>query len=317
MAQNDKQFDVALSFAGEDRSYVEKVAHTLMKMGIRVFYDKYELITLWGKDLYTHLMDVYQGKARYTIIFCSKYYAEKLWTNHERRAAQAKAFESNVEYILPARFDDTKIPGILSTTGFIDLNEYSPEVFAQLVKKKIGPMVRAEFFPEEPDLLYEAINAKTKIKKKKTFNCAMHFFRALTLMTPDERWLLATAIDNTCPAGPSDNVHLDIELFSRLVRLSPDEIISKFARLSCLGIEAKLEKTPIMDSDNLCKMIEAIYIRFQPHADNCLYNATYIAIGIVKIIFEHCCQKCRKKVLDSLDFSILSRMTGFPEKHLN
>ena len=47
------------------------------------------------RDPNDHLIDVYQNKARFTIIFCSKHYAKKLWTNHERKAAQAKAFELN------------------------------------------------------------------------------------------------------------------------------------------------------------------------------------------------------------------------------
>ena len=37
-------FDIALSFAGEDRQYVEEVAKVLRAMGFRVFYDKYETV---------------------------------------------------------------------------------------------------------------------------------------------------------------------------------------------------------------------------------------------------------------------------------
>jgi len=59
-------FDVALSFAGEDRAYVEEVASVLREMGLRVFYDKYETVSLWGKDLYTHLREIYFSRARYT-----------------------------------------------------------------------------------------------------------------------------------------------------------------------------------------------------------------------------------------------------------
>jgi len=33
---------VALSFAGEGRSYVEKVAASLKEAGVRAFYDKFE-----------------------------------------------------------------------------------------------------------------------------------------------------------------------------------------------------------------------------------------------------------------------------------
>ena len=314
MTQSDKQFDVALSFAGEDREYAEKVAFTLRRMGIRVFYDKYERVTLWGKDLYVHLMDIYQNKARYTIIFCSKHYAKKLWTDHERKSAQARAFKSSKEYILPARFDDTEIPGILDTTGYLDLNEYSPEEFAEVVKEKVGPIMRAEFFPEEPDRLFEAIGDKTIKQREKTYICARHFFIALTLMTPEERWLLALAIASTCPDGPPDNVHLDIEYFGRLAKLSPKKIISKFARLECLGIETRLEKES-GPSGHLRKMANVLYIEYQPLAKNCPYNATYVAIEIINIIFDSYCPEHRKEMIERLDFSILSTLEGFPDEH--
>ena len=47
-------FHVALSFAGEDRRYVERVANALREMGLRVFYDKHEVASLWGRT-YTHI----------------------------------------------------------------------------------------------------------------------------------------------------------------------------------------------------------------------------------------------------------------------
>jgi hypothetical protein len=50
-------YDVCLSFAGEQRAYVEKVAQALQERGVRVFYDVYERATLWGKDLPTHLLN--------------------------------------------------------------------------------------------------------------------------------------------------------------------------------------------------------------------------------------------------------------------
>jgi hypothetical protein len=61
-------YDVALSFAGEDRVYVEEVANILHQLGVKVFYDKYEEVDLWGKNLYTHLDDVYRKKSRYCIV---------------------------------------------------------------------------------------------------------------------------------------------------------------------------------------------------------------------------------------------------------
>lgn len=69
-----QKYHVALSFAGEDRKYVERVAAQLAAAGVSVFYDKFEEATLWGKNLYTHLRDVYENKASFTVMFISEHY---------------------------------------------------------------------------------------------------------------------------------------------------------------------------------------------------------------------------------------------------
>jgi hypothetical protein len=108
------KYHVALSFAGEDREYVERVATRLTHFGVKVFYDKFEETKLWGKDLYIYLSDVYQNQAIYTVMFISEAYNKKLWTNHERTSAQARAFSESKEYILPAFFDEAvEVPGVL------------------------------------------------------------------------------------------------------------------------------------------------------------------------------------------------------------
>ncbi|WP_092123586.1 TIR domain-containing protein [Desulfonatronum thiosulfatophilum] len=92
------KYHIALSFAGEDRDYVDRVATHLRENGVEVFYDKFEETKLWGKDLYTYLTDIYQNRALYTVMFVSEAYKEKLWTNHERQSAQARAFSESQEY---------------------------------------------------------------------------------------------------------------------------------------------------------------------------------------------------------------------------
>ncbi|MFD1059686.1 toll/interleukin-1 receptor domain-containing protein, partial [Paracoccus fistulariae] len=136
MAEN-RDYDIALSFAGEERDYVDRVANLLKERGIKVFYDLFEEADLWGKDLYVHLSEVYHRRAQFTVMFISRAYADKLWTNHERKSAQARAFQEAQEYILPARFDDTEIPGVLPTVGYISLRNRSPEDFVSLVTKKL------------------------------------------------------------------------------------------------------------------------------------------------------------------------------------
>lgn len=139
-------YDIALSFAGEDRAIVEKLAVMLTGLGVRVFYDDYEVVELWGKDLYQHLQSVYRDSAQYCIIFVSKAYGQKLWTRHELKQAQARAFKESQEYILPVRLDDTEIPGLNATTGYIDLRHRTINELSRVVVQKLfGP----ETLPED------------------------------------------------------------------------------------------------------------------------------------------------------------------------
>ncbi len=130
-------YEIVLSFAGEEREYVERVAAYLRERDVRCFYDKYEDVTLWGKDLAEHLHKVYSS-ARFCVMFVSKSYAEKVWPTHERRSALARAVEEKGEYILPARFDGTEIPGLRHTLGYVDLRNKSPEELGAMITQKLG-----------------------------------------------------------------------------------------------------------------------------------------------------------------------------------
>jgi hypothetical protein len=131
-------YDVALSFAGEDRAYVQQVATYIAEAGAKVFYDEFQTVALWGKDLVEHLQDIYQNQARFCVLFISKHYVKKPWPTHERRSAMARALVAKAEYLLPARFDDSTLPGLQPTIGYVDLRKLSPKDFADLVRTKIG-----------------------------------------------------------------------------------------------------------------------------------------------------------------------------------
>ena len=134
-------YEVVLSYAGEDRGYVELVADYLRKNNIQVFYDRFEEVTLWGKDLSEFLGHVYGGEARYCIMFISKNYAEKAWTTHEKRTALAKAIKEKIEYILPARFDNTELPGLPPSIGYVDLTKKTPVELGLMILQKLGKLM--------------------------------------------------------------------------------------------------------------------------------------------------------------------------------
>lgn len=54
------------------------------------------------------------------------------------RSAQARFFREQEEYILPVRFDNTEIPGIMPTIGYIDGNKFSPSDLAEMIVEKVG-----------------------------------------------------------------------------------------------------------------------------------------------------------------------------------
>src|SRR5215469_2620742 len=114
-AEKTYRYDIAITYAREDRPCAEVLAQAFRLQGLKVFYDQYEKSTLWGKNLYDHLSDVYQHQAHYCVMLLSKSYAAKVWTTHEREAAQLRAVREKEEYILPIRLDEIELSGHLQT----------------------------------------------------------------------------------------------------------------------------------------------------------------------------------------------------------
>ena len=136
----DETFDICLSFAGEQRDYVERIARELKARGFKVFYDKDDEIAakLWGRDLGEVLDYVYREGSRFCLMFISEDYARKSWTRHERRSALARALNEEDGYVLPARFDDTELPGLRPTIGYLDLRETAPATLIDFVAERLS-----------------------------------------------------------------------------------------------------------------------------------------------------------------------------------
>jgi len=136
------EYDVAISFAGEDRDTAQKLANELHNQyDLAVFYDDYEQAKLIGKNLTEYLIDIYKNRASYCVVLVSKHYKEKRWTRHEWRAAQARAFEEpDGDYILPVRLDETELPGLLPTVGHLSLEKFGWKKTAQLIYEKVADL---------------------------------------------------------------------------------------------------------------------------------------------------------------------------------
>jgi hypothetical protein len=119
---------------------VGQVAAVLQARGVRCFYDADEEIDLWGKYLAEELPTIYGERAAAVVVFVSAEYAARDWTRLERRAALGRAVRERREYVLPARFDDTTLPGMISDMHAVDLRARSPEQFAAMIADKLAAL---------------------------------------------------------------------------------------------------------------------------------------------------------------------------------
>jgi TIR domain len=150
-----RQWDVVLSFAGAQRGYVKQVAGALRARGVRCFYDAGEEIELWGKPLAEELPAVYGERAAAVVLFISAEYAARDWTRLERQSALGRAVRERREYVLPARFDDTPLPGLLPDIVVVDLRDRTPQQFAAMIAAKLAALGIIGPTPDEQGLAGE------------------------------------------------------------------------------------------------------------------------------------------------------------------
>ena len=311
---NTYRYDVCLSFAGEDRQYVRALADSLRSKGIRVFYDEYARVELWGRDLYSHLDDIYQNLARYCVIFLSKHYAQRVWTDHERRSAQARALREHAEYILPTRFDDTIVPGIRETVGYIDLRTTPPEELCRLIVEKIGPRPRIEYFPPVPDRLYKRVGAKGNRQKHAVSVVSRQFFETLQRMSTVERRLLYDIFQHCCPAELPEKVHIDLDLLRRIEGMSVAKIKRILAGISSLGFECNVRDGHDEDR-SIGEPQPILVLEWHWRSISMGGNYTEIAHEIVDCATEGYCEEHGQDALLRLDFCQLATYTTELDQH--
>lgn len=141
-------YDVALSFAGEDRVFVSQVAGALREAGVDVFYDDYAVVELWGQNLVDVFEEVYNRRSRYVVIFVSRDYVQKPWTRHERQSAQARALVEQGVYVLPVSLDGSKLPGMPETVHYVDGRRFGSDEIATMVCQKLEHEPTSAIEPE-------------------------------------------------------------------------------------------------------------------------------------------------------------------------
>ncbi|MET3861406.1 energy-coupling factor transporter ATP-binding protein EcfA2 [Dietzia sp. 2505] len=134
------EYDVAVSFAGENREIVVELVNELTSRGLEVFYDFDQKGILWGKDLRAELQKIYSQDAQFMVICLSDYYPEKDWTVFEFEVGKTASKKRTGEYLLPVVIGDESpsIVGLPATVGHLALNSESVSEVADLVQDKLS-----------------------------------------------------------------------------------------------------------------------------------------------------------------------------------
>ncbi|MCI9083429.1 MAG: TIR domain-containing protein [Lachnospiraceae bacterium] len=129
-------YDVALSFAGENRDYAEKLATKLREKGVQVFYDNWNKASIWGENLDTFLGKTYKYNSLFCVTIISKSYCEKEWTMRELKFIQQRELQGEV-YWLPLLLENVNMPELPDDKGKLYVWEFSIDEIVEILCEKI------------------------------------------------------------------------------------------------------------------------------------------------------------------------------------
>jgi hypothetical protein len=133
-------FDVALSFPGASRDYVENVAKELETLlgPHAYFYDNNYVSQLARPNLDILLQGIYRERSSLVVVFLSKDYQDKEWCGIEFRAIREIIMKRETGKVMFVRLDDGEVEGVFKTDGYIDARKFSPHDVARFVEERVN-----------------------------------------------------------------------------------------------------------------------------------------------------------------------------------
>lgn len=138
------RYDIALSFAGTDRSCALKLFQLLDEREVSVFYDENEQHRILAADVESYLTPIYKSEARYVMPLLSPSYPTRIWTKIESDAFRERFGEG----VIPIRYTNAQ-PGFFSEeqqfgslsfnpNGDVDkqLSEFADTICKRLIEDK-------------------------------------------------------------------------------------------------------------------------------------------------------------------------------------
>ena len=138
-----------------------------------MFYDDFYKADLLGKDLSRYFKNIYGKNSVFIVIFISKHYQLKDWTNFEFEIAREEAMNRQDDFILPIRLDDTPLYGLEKNISYLNYKMQGLERTVEILYEKI--QISKEKYYEVNAFSKNIYNQKSE-KIQKRFNKLVNLF---------------------------------------------------------------------------------------------------------------------------------------------
>lgn len=108
-ANDNFEYEIAISFAGENRELARHIATALDSLDVQVFFDEAFEANFLGKTWSRQFKEIFGEKSRLVVCLLDKHHAEKIWPTFEREHFTPRIKD---ESVIPIYLDDTKFVGI-------------------------------------------------------------------------------------------------------------------------------------------------------------------------------------------------------------
>ena len=124
-SERNYEFDVAISFAGENRDLARKFSDKLELFDVSVFYDELYESNLLGRALSKQFTRIFNEDSRFVLCLLDAHHHDKIWPTFERETFRVRVQD---EAIIPAYLDNTRFLGIPEDLyGFDMKSEYTED----------------------------------------------------------------------------------------------------------------------------------------------------------------------------------------------
>ncbi|HZR19942.1 MAG TPA: TIR domain-containing protein [Verrucomicrobiae bacterium] len=133
-------FKVALSFPGEKRRYVSRVAKFLReRLGKdSVFYDLDYQSQLAQPNLDVLLQKIYRTQSELIVVFLCAQYNIKQWCGLELRSIRDIIKSKEDTRVMPVRFDDAHVEGFFSVDGYINARKCKARQVSDYILQRLA-----------------------------------------------------------------------------------------------------------------------------------------------------------------------------------